>query len=47
VAPQVFYDFMTAGLFASSANEVYGKIIVEESRAKAGQTATIGLKEPT
>jgi 3-hydroxyisobutyrate dehydrogenase-like beta-hydroxyacid dehydrogenase len=45
VAPQVFYDVMTDGLFASSAYKVYGKIIVEESYAKVGQMATLGLKD--
>jgi 3-hydroxyisobutyrate dehydrogenase-like beta-hydroxyacid dehydrogenase len=45
VAPQVFYDVMTDGLFASSAYKVYGKIIVDESYAKVGQMATLGLKD--
>ncbi len=45
VVPQVFYDVMTDGLFASSAYKVYGKIIVEESYAKVGQMATLGLKD--
>lgn len=45
VAPQVFYDVMTDGLFASPAYKVYGKIIVEESYAKVGQMATLGLKD--
>ena len=31
VAPQVFYDVMTDGLFDCSAYKVYGKIIVDES----------------
>jgi 3-hydroxyisobutyrate dehydrogenase-like beta-hydroxyacid dehydrogenase len=45
VVPQVFYDVMTDGLFASSAYKVYGKIIVEEAYAKVGQMATLGLKD--
>jgi 3-hydroxyisobutyrate dehydrogenase-like beta-hydroxyacid dehydrogenase len=45
VAPQVFYDVMTDGLFASSAYKVYGRIIVEESYATVGQMATLGLKD--
>jgi 3-hydroxyisobutyrate dehydrogenase-like beta-hydroxyacid dehydrogenase len=45
VAPQVFYDVMTDGLFAAPAYKVYGRIIVEESYAKVGQMATLGLKD--
>ena len=45
VEPQVFYDVMTDGLFASSAYKVYGKIIAEESYATVGQMAVLGLKD--
>jgi hypothetical protein len=45
VAPEVFYDVMTDGLFASPAYKVYGKIIVDESYDKAGQMAINGLKD--
>jgi 3-hydroxyisobutyrate dehydrogenase-like beta-hydroxyacid dehydrogenase len=45
VVPQVFYDVMTDGLFASSAYKVYGKIIVDESYDKVGQMAVLGLKD--
>src|SRR5262249_8517023 len=45
VAPPVFYDVMTDGLFAAPAYKVYGKIIVEESYEKVGQMATLGLKD--
>jgi len=45
VVPQVFYDVMTDGLFASSAYKVYGKIIVEESYNQVGQLALLGLKD--
>jgi hypothetical protein len=45
VVPQVFYDVMTDGLFASSAYKVYGKIIVDESYDRVGQMALLGLKD--
>jgi 3-hydroxyisobutyrate dehydrogenase-like beta-hydroxyacid dehydrogenase len=45
VVPQVFYDVMTDGLFNCSAYKVYGKIMVEESYAKVGQMAVLGLKD--
>ena len=45
VAPEVFYDVMTDGLFNCSAYKVYGKIIVDESYAKVGQMAVLGLKD--
>jgi len=45
VAPEVFYDVMTDGLFAAPAYKVYGKIIVDESYDKAGQMAVNGLKD--
>lgn len=45
VAPEVFYDVMTDGLFASPAYKVYGKIIVDESYDKVGQMAVNGLKD--
>jgi 3-hydroxyisobutyrate dehydrogenase-like beta-hydroxyacid dehydrogenase len=45
VVPQIFYDVMTDGLFASSAYKVYGKIIVDESYDKVGQMAVLGLKD--
>lgn len=45
VEPQVFYDVMTDGLFASSAYKIYGKIIVDESYSKVGQMAVLGLKD--
>jgi 3-hydroxyisobutyrate dehydrogenase-like beta-hydroxyacid dehydrogenase len=45
VEPQVFYDVMTDGLFASSAYKVYGKIIVDEAYSTVGQMATLGLKD--
>jgi hypothetical protein len=35
MAPQVFYDVITDGLFASSAYKVYGKILYRSSSALA------------
>jgi 3-hydroxyisobutyrate dehydrogenase-like beta-hydroxyacid dehydrogenase len=45
VAPQVFYDVMTDGLFSAPAYKVYGKIIVDESYDRVGFTALLGLKD--
>ena len=41
----VFYDVMTDGLFNCSAYKVYGKIMVDESYAKVGHMAILGLKD--
>jgi 3-hydroxyisobutyrate dehydrogenase-like beta-hydroxyacid dehydrogenase len=45
VVPDVFYDVMTDGLFASSAYKIYGKIIVDQRYLPAGQRAILGLKD--
>ncbi len=45
VVPQVFYEVMTDGLFNCSAYKIYGKIMVDESYAKVGQMAVLGLKD--
>ncbi len=45
VPTPVFYDVMTDGLFNCSAYKVYGKIMVDESYAKVGQMAVLGLKD--
>lgn len=45
VAPQVFHEVMTDGLFAAPAYKVYGKIIVDESYDRVGQMAVLGLKD--
>ncbi|HET7092162.1 MAG TPA: NAD(P)-dependent oxidoreductase [Thermomicrobiales bacterium] len=45
VATATFYEVMTDGLFNCSAYKVYGKIMVDESYAKVGQMATLGLKD--
>ena len=45
VAPQIFLDVMTDGLFACSAYKVYGKIISDQRYLPAGQRAVLGLKD--
>jgi hypothetical protein len=45
VAPDVFLDVMTDGLFNCSAYKVYGKIMVDESYTTVGQMAVLGLKD--
>ena len=45
VAPQQFFDVITAALFAAPAYKVYGQIIVDESYDRVGVTARIGLKD--
>jgi 3-hydroxyisobutyrate dehydrogenase-like beta-hydroxyacid dehydrogenase len=45
VAPEVFLDVMTDGLFACSAYKVYGKLIAEQRYLPAGQRAVLGLKD--
>jgi 3-hydroxyisobutyrate dehydrogenase-like beta-hydroxyacid dehydrogenase len=45
VNPQVFYDVMTEGLFASPAYKVYGKLMVDSSYDKPGFTTKLGLKD--
>jgi 3-hydroxyisobutyrate dehydrogenase-like beta-hydroxyacid dehydrogenase len=45
VAPDVFLDVMTDGLFACSAYKIYGKIIAEQRYQPAGQRAVLGLKD--
>jgi 3-hydroxyisobutyrate dehydrogenase-like beta-hydroxyacid dehydrogenase len=45
VEPQVFYEVITEGLFASPAYKVYGRIMVDESYSKVGQMAVLGLKD--
>jgi 3-hydroxyisobutyrate dehydrogenase-like beta-hydroxyacid dehydrogenase len=45
VAPEVFFEVMTDGLFACSAYKVYGKIIAEQRYQPAGQRAVLGLKD--
>ena len=45
VAPDVFYDVLTDGLFDCSAYKSYGKIIAEQSYLPAGQRAMNGLKD--
>jgi 3-hydroxyisobutyrate dehydrogenase-like beta-hydroxyacid dehydrogenase len=45
VAPGVFYDVLTDGLFSAPAYKVYGRIIWERAWDRVGVTATIGLKD--
>jgi 3-hydroxyisobutyrate dehydrogenase-like beta-hydroxyacid dehydrogenase len=45
VAPEVFYDVLTEGLFAAPAYKVYGRIIVDEAYDKVGFSALLGLKD--
>jgi 3-hydroxyisobutyrate dehydrogenase-like beta-hydroxyacid dehydrogenase len=45
VEPRVLHDVLTDGLFDCSAYKVYAQIIVEESYAKVGQMAVLGLKD--
>jgi 3-hydroxyisobutyrate dehydrogenase-like beta-hydroxyacid dehydrogenase len=45
VAPDVFLDVMTDGLFACSAYKIYGKLIAEQRYQPAGQRAILGLKD--
>jgi 3-hydroxyisobutyrate dehydrogenase-like beta-hydroxyacid dehydrogenase len=45
VAPQVFYDVLSDGLFAAPAYKVYGRIIAERAYDQVGFTANLGLKD--
>ena len=45
VAPTVFLDVLTQGLFAAPAYEVYGRIIANEAYDEVGFTAALGLKD--
>jgi 3-hydroxyisobutyrate dehydrogenase-like beta-hydroxyacid dehydrogenase len=45
VAPEVFHEVMTDGLFAAPAYKVYGRIIVDETYDRVGQMAVLGLKD--
>jgi len=45
VAPQVFQDVMTEGLFAGVAYKVYGQKMVDESYDQVGSPIHVGLKD--
>ena len=45
VLPQVFQDVMVEGLFASTAYNVYGQKMVDESYDQVGSPITVGLKD--
>jgi 3-hydroxyisobutyrate dehydrogenase-like beta-hydroxyacid dehydrogenase len=45
VAPQVFQDVMTEGLFGATAYKVYGQKMVDESFDQVGSPIFVGLKD--
>jgi 3-hydroxyisobutyrate dehydrogenase-like beta-hydroxyacid dehydrogenase len=45
VAPQVFQDVMTEGLFAAPAYKIYGQKMVDESYDEVGSPILVGLKD--
>ena len=45
VAPRVFYEVMTEGVFSAPAYKTYGNMIAEERYLPAGQRAILGLKD--
>ena len=45
VAPQVFQDVMTEGLFAAPAYKIYGQKMVDGSWDQVGSPITVGLKD--
>jgi 3-hydroxyisobutyrate dehydrogenase-like beta-hydroxyacid dehydrogenase len=45
VAPQVFQDVMTEGLFAAPAYKIYGQKMVDESFDQVGSPIVVGLKD--
>jgi len=45
VAPQMFYEVMTEGLFSSVAYKGYGKTMVDQSYDTVGSPITVGLKD--
>lgn len=45
VAPQVFQDVMTEGLFAATAYKVYGQKMVDQSFDQVGSPVHVGLKD--
>jgi 3-hydroxyisobutyrate dehydrogenase-like beta-hydroxyacid dehydrogenase len=45
VAPQVFQDVMTEGLFSAPAYKIYGQKMVDESYDQVGSPIVVGLKD--
>ena len=45
VAPSVFYDVITEGLFSGPAYTGYGKTMVDETYDRVGSPVTVGLKD--
>ena len=45
VAPQIFYEVITEGLFSAPAYKGYGKTMVEQTYDNVGSPITVGLKD--
>jgi 3-hydroxyisobutyrate dehydrogenase-like beta-hydroxyacid dehydrogenase len=45
VAPPLFYEVMTEGLFSSTAYKGYGKTMVDQTYDNVGSPITVGLKD--
>jgi len=45
VAPQMFYEVMTEGLFSAPAYKGYGKTMVDQTYDNVGSPITVGLKD--
>jgi 3-hydroxyisobutyrate dehydrogenase-like beta-hydroxyacid dehydrogenase len=45
VAPQVFYEVITEGLFSAPAYKGYGKTMVDQTYDNVGSPVTVGLKD--
>lgn len=45
VAPQIFQDVMTEGLFSAPAYKIYGQKMVDESFDEVGSPISVGLKD--
>jgi 3-hydroxyisobutyrate dehydrogenase-like beta-hydroxyacid dehydrogenase len=45
VAPQIFYEVITEGLFSAPAYKGYGKTMVDQSYDNVGSPITVGLKD--
>jgi len=45
VAPQVFYEVITEGLFSAPAYKGYGKTMVDQTYDNVGSPITVGLKD--
>jgi 3-hydroxyisobutyrate dehydrogenase-like beta-hydroxyacid dehydrogenase len=45
VAPQIFYEVITEGLFSAPAYKGYGKTMVDQTYDNVGSPITVGLKD--